>query len=179
MARRGAKKLERIAGTLDVIAHLDAPLVLSSVDVLPLLEKALAVVRASERQKALTVEVPVGASVRVRVAPAVFCHALEEILGWCARRAQARVGVRVDEGGSLTFSADGIAAIPASEVPFDDALGVARHLLQAQGATLDSETDGSSLSITVTAQRASNGAGPAGPSVAGAAPAGAPAKEEP
>jgi hypothetical protein len=148
MARRGAKKLERLAGALDVVAHLDGPLVLGNVDLSPIVERAVALVRASERAKELRVTFP-PTTVRVRVAAPVFEHALEEVIAWCTRRAKTSVEITVDESARVRVFADGVAALPASEIPFDDALGLARHLLSAQGAELHAMVEANGAAILV------------------------------
>jgi hypothetical protein len=173
MARRGTRKLERIATTLDAIAQLERPL-LASVDLGPMINTAADRMRSLERRPAVKVTLPStdGAPVRVQVAPSLFPHAIEEIVGWALRRNPSALrieinrpgdvgpdtqdgDVRVRPGGAegsegrapqakhvvVVVDVVGVHALPASAVPFQDPLGLARQLLEAQGTGLSIEAD--------------------------------------
>ena len=144
MARRSTRKLERTAATLDAVAQLEQPQ-LSTVDLCHMLHAAVDRMRSLERRSELKLTLPSATgTTRVQVAPALFPHALEELVGWALRRNPAELRLEIqrpDESANVVVvvTVVGVAVLPASARPFQDPLGLARQLLEAQGAGLSIE----------------------------------------
>lgn len=93
MARRGTRKLERTAFTLDTIGALTAPAV-SAVDLQPMVKTAAERMQAAERRPQVAVTwVSPEATLRVQVAPPLFTHALEELFGYALRKSAKEIRV--------------------------------------------------------------------------------------
>ena len=155
MARRGTRKLERTASTLDAIAQLEKP-VFASVDLGPMLDAATERMRGLERRPAVKVVLPTAnGNTRVSVAPTLFPHAVEEIVGWSLRRNPKELRLEINrEAGpgivGVTVTVVGVQVLPASVLPFQDPLGLARQLLEAQGGQLSIELRDGDVVMTVT-----------------------------
>ncbi|MDP2344109.1 MAG: hypothetical protein Q8O67_24340 [Deltaproteobacteria bacterium] len=164
MARRSTRKLERTASTLDAIAQLERPL-LANVDLCPMLNAAVDRMRSLERRSQVKVQLPASdAPTRVQVAPSLFPHALEELFGWSLRRNPSELTIEVKrpkESGEavvVVVNVVGVHVLPASAVPFQDPLGLARQLLEVQGAGLVIEVDDARVLMSISV--------PAAPAVA-------------
>ena len=149
MARRGTRKLERTAATLDAVAQLERPQ-LASVDLCPMLNAATERMRGLERRSQVKVVLPpANGSTRVQVAPSLFLHGIEELVGWALRRNPAELNIQVEPAGpggrvhpgfvAVVIVVVGVQILPPSAVPFQDPLGLARQLLEVQGAELKIE----------------------------------------
>lgn len=148
MARRGTRKLERLAITMDAVGALEAP-ALSSVDLLPMVKTAIERMQTAERRPQVKVVVDEPAqTVRVRVSPQLFTHALEELFGHAIRRCAAEVRVDfVDSTVRITLV--GVDAVPAMVVPFQDTLGLAAHLLDVQHVSLTTDHNDAGVTLVV------------------------------
>lgn len=165
MARRGTRKLERTAFTLDAIAALPPPSV-SHVDLQPMVRTAVDRMQIAERRPQVAVSwiSPPEATLRVTVAPPLFTHALEELFGYAIRKSAKEVRVMMLSSSStsspntmptpsnpsherpervksprttsLVITLVGVDVVPASTIPFEEPLGLAAHLLSVQHVSL-------------------------------------------
>ncbi len=155
MARRSTRKLERTAATLDAIAQLEQPQ-LATVDLCPMLHAAVDRMRSLERRSELKLTLPDRTgTTRVQVAPSLFPHALEELVGWALRRNPSELRMEVQrpaEGNRVVVvvTVVGVNVLPASASPFQDPLGLARQLLEVQGAGLSIEVVAGSVVMEVS-----------------------------
>lgn len=109
MARRGTRKLERTAFTLDAIGALPPPAV-SHVDLQPMVKTAIDRMQIAERRPQVAVNVVSSpeTTLRVTVAPPLFTHALEELFGYAIRKSAREVRVMMmssSSSSSLSSSA--------------------------------------------------------------------------
>lgn len=166
MARRGTRKLERTATTMDAIGVLEAPTP-SGVDLHPMVITAIERMKRAERRPQVVVNGPApGQTVRVRVAPQLFSHAIEEVLAYAIRRSASEVRVTISSPVTTSTAPDqaqtpqlvslvvtmvGADVVPASAVPFEDPLGLAAHLFEVQHVsfTIDKQDDGVTLLVGV------------------------------
>jgi len=118
MARRGTRKLERTAFTLDAIGALQAPAV-SHVDLQPMVKTAIERMQVAERRpqvKLTWVDIP-EATLRVIVAPTLFTHALEELFGYAIRKSAKEVRVTMTSSPLSSSSSTSVLSSEASATP--------------------------------------------------------------
>jgi signal transduction histidine kinase len=166
MARRGTRKLERAASRLDAVAH-ENERTAAHVDLLPLVQRAAERTAQLEHRADVPLQLPKALStVRVRVVPHLFSHALEDVLAWSLKRSRDGVDVEFakrhdDEGDhvEIVVTVHAVDVVPTAEVPLQDPLGLAKWLLAGMDGGLTIRAVDGDVVVVVTV--------PAGPAVGG------------
>lgn len=166
MARRGTRKLERAASRLDAVAY-EKERTPGNVDLLPLVQHAAERTAQLEHRADVPLQLPKTLStMRVRVVPHLFTHAIEDVLAWSLKRSRDGVDVelaqRRNEDGDqadVVVTVHAVDVVPSAEVPLQDALGLAKWLLAGMGGGLTIRAVDGDVVVVVTV--------PAGPKVGG------------
>lgn len=167
MARRGTRKLERAASRLDAVAH-EATRTPAHVDLLPLVNQAAVRTAQLEHRADVPLQLPqTSSTVRVRVVPHAFAHALEDVLAWSLKRSRDGVDVvfvqRHDDADGdqvqIVVTVHAVDVVPTADVPLQDPLGLAKWLLAGMGGGLTIHAVDGDVVVVVTV--------PAGPAVGG------------